>query len=184
MIFVLGNAISSIITNMTIVLSVGSLASAIPVMRTTANRLPILIGSLLLVVLGGIRTFGADLFTSTGRIHTTIGILLLLSLPVYLLTAFRKPSSELQAKKTEPEEQPQASSLVKGIIIIFLSAISVALSAKEISTAEKSHFPIFINFSKKGNTLLFVSGLYPTSPENWPKISKKPTPYINPLMTG
>lgn len=97
--FVLGNAIGSIITNMTIVLSVGSLASAIPVMRTTANRLPFLIGSLLLVVLGSIRTFGADLFTSTGRIHTTIGILLLVSLPVYLLTAFRKPSSALQAKK-------------------------------------------------------------------------------------
>lgn len=37
-------------------------------------------------------------------------------------------------KKTEPEEQPQASSLVKGIIIIFLSAISVALSANVLVT--------------------------------------------------
>lgn len=130
--FVLGNAIGSVITNMTLVLGIGSIAGAIPVMRTTASRLPFLIGSLLLMVFGSVRTFGAEIFSSTGRIHPVVGILLLLSLPVYLLTAFREPSKEIHP---EADEEPhKKGNLIKETGIIFLSAVAVALSASALVT--------------------------------------------------
>lgn len=132
--FVLGNAIGSVITNMTLVLGVGSIAGAIPVMRTTASRLPFLIGSLLLMAFGSIRTFGAELFSSTGRIHPVVGILLLLSLPVYLLTAFREPTKELHPEIEADEAPHETGNLLKEVGVIFLSAVAVALSATALVT--------------------------------------------------
>lgn len=125
--FALGNAIGSFITNTTLVLGVGSLAGAIPVMRTTARRLPFLIGPLIIIIVG-------SLFSSSGNIQPLIGVILLLCVPIYLLTAFQNKTNGANTEKETPKRKYNAGMMFKEISIIFFSAVAVAFSATVLVT--------------------------------------------------
>ena len=134
--FALGNAIGSVVTNTTLVLGVGSLAGSMPVAKTTASRLPFLIGPILLMIVASKYPFEQHFF-SAGQIHPLIGVTLLLGLVLYMRLSFRKPAGKAEQKEKAVEpNQPTALFLKEGLII-FISAVGVAASASIlVSTVE------------------------------------------------
>lgn len=101
--FALGNAVGSVIANTALVLGVGSLAGAIPVPRSIANRLIFLVGSLLILVFGSLRSFYGNLFSAPGHLHPLIGLLFLLTVPVFLLSSFFK--KKVRTESDYPKEK-------------------------------------------------------------------------------
>lgn len=127
--FALGNAIGSVITNTALVLGVGSLAGSIPVLRTIANRLPFLVGALLLLVVGSLRFLDGDFLQSAGHLPRVIGLLFLLAVPLYLFTSFRNASNHAEYLDDEDSKQINTGEVIKEASIILISAAAVAFSA-------------------------------------------------------
>lgn len=127
--FALGNAVGSVITNTALVLGVGSLAGAIPVPRSIANRLIFLVGSLLILVFGSLRFFDRNLFNSPGHLHPLIGILFLLTVPVFLMSTFLKKKVHTEPDDSEEKKRINNKALIIEVSIILVSAVAVAFSA-------------------------------------------------------
>lgn len=127
--FALGNAMGSIITNTALVLGVGALVGAIPVPRSIANRLIFLVGSLFFLVFGSIRFFDGNVFNAPGHLHPLVGLLFLLTVPVFLLSSFFKKKVRTEPDYPKEKKRLNSKALLIEVSIILVSALAVAFSA-------------------------------------------------------
>ena len=127
----LGNALGSIITNMSFILGIGILYGAIPVSKKTAFNTWLAAGFLLLLFLVGL---GTKQIGHHAMIPCMIGGLLLFALPVYLYFSFRSTKTPKATMVAIPNKGRKITLLsVKTII----AAIVVALSASVlVATAQ------------------------------------------------
>lgn len=133
-----GNAVGSVITNTTLILGVGAFAGAIPVSRTVSRRVFFLVACGLLLVVGGIHSFTPDFFQHNGHISRVIGIIFLVLLPIYLYLSFsQKKDLPLDDGKKKVKEKISGKKALKEVVIIFISAVTVALSATLIVATVK-----------------------------------------------
>ena len=118
----LGNALGSIITNMSFILGIGILYGAIPVSKKTAFNTWLVAGSLLMLFVTGLVTQQVIQVATLPRL---LGLILLGALPVYLFFSFKNT----QTAPTTSVKISNKGLVTKLSIKTILAAVVVALSA-------------------------------------------------------
>lgn len=123
--FALGNAVGSVITNITLILGLGSLFGSLPVRKESMKRSMFLfiLGALLLIV-----SFCGKIFHGDYIIPQWFGIILVLLIPIYLVYSFKNKSDISQPHST----QIDIKKLMENILLIILCALAVAFSSSAL----------------------------------------------------
>ncbi|MBB1500494.1 sodium:calcium antiporter [Propioniciclava sp. MC1683] len=97
--FALGNAVGSIITNTSLILGLGAVFGAIAVGRAESQKLSILLAATAALIVPTLVTLGPD---GQGHLPRWMGVVLLVSLPVYLWWMARQRAPEVPDRGGEP----------------------------------------------------------------------------------
>lgn len=130
----LGNAVGSIVTNMTLVLGIGALAGALPVTKTVAKNFTVFFIASLLLILVSFTGLPTKLPMTAGNIPNFVGWFFLGFLPTYLIISFRKPQVTQDVKITKSTRKV---SLLKPLILILIAAVLIAFFASTLVSSVK-----------------------------------------------
>ncbi|MDR0921764.1 MAG: calcium/sodium antiporter [Lactobacillales bacterium] len=130
----LGNAVGSIITNMTFILGIGALSGSLPVFRNVARSFSFFaLISLLFMGMSFIKN-GSHSFQLGGNLSMSFGWVLLVALPIYIFFSFRKTKVEKSKKNTKKVKKKD---VMFSFMKIIGSAILVAFAATVLVSSVK-----------------------------------------------
>lgn len=122
--FALGNAVGSLITNTSLVLGVAALFGLIPVGRKESQKMTILVGAIILMVVPSLVTFAK---TGQGNIPQGLGLLMVALVPVYMVFII------LQEKKNPSLDDELGRKEVQSSQKVFLLSLFVIVAALVIA---------------------------------------------------
>jgi cation:H+ antiporter len=126
--FALGNAVGSCITNTSFILGIGALFGEIPVDKKSSQKLSMLIGAALLLILP---TIPYKIGNQNGLIPQIMGIVFLLLIPVYIYYSIHQDRKTNSIQNSEEPDNPEGIAFAI-VVKIFLSAFITAISASAL----------------------------------------------------